>query len=67
LLYGVILNQVPAVGDEDYNYYTNNYSYYSSGDRQKESSSPFNTDNVVENEIESFEIEESDKKKFSSS
>ncbi len=65
-IYGVILNQVPEVGDEDYNYYTNNYSYYSSAGRQKESSSPFNTDNVVENEIETFEIEESDKKNFPS-
>lgn len=32
---GVILNQVPELGDEDYNYYTSNYSYYSSADRQK--------------------------------
>ncbi len=65
-IYGVILNQVPEVGVEDYNYYTNNSSYYSSAGRQKESSSPFNTDNVVENEIETFEIEESDKKNFPS-
>ena len=61
-IYGVILNQVPDAGDEDYNYYTSNYSYYSSAKRQRESDAPFETSKGVENEIESFEIEESEKK-----
>ena len=26
---GVVLNQVPQSGSEDYNYYTSNYYYYS--------------------------------------
>jgi capsular exopolysaccharide synthesis family protein len=37
-LLGIILNQVPESGDEDYNYYTSNYHYYKSSDREAVSS-----------------------------
>ena len=30
-IFGVVLNQVPDSGGEDYNYYTSNYYYYSQG------------------------------------
>ena len=37
-LLGVVLNQVPAGGGEDYGYYTHNYAYYSeSGKRHRTS------------------------------
>jgi len=37
-LLGVVLNQVPSGGSEDYGYYTHNYSYYSESDKGRRSS-----------------------------
>ena len=55
---GLILNQVPDTGGEDYNYYTSNYSYYSSSQKQKEDDTNRGTGVSSGNENESFEIDE---------
>ena len=36
-LLGVVLNQVPTGGGEDYGYYTRNYAYYSDGGKRRRS------------------------------
>ena len=38
-LLGVVLNQVPAGGGEDYGYYTHNYAYYSESGKRHRSGS----------------------------
>jgi capsular exopolysaccharide synthesis family protein len=38
-LLGVVLNQVPIGGGEDYGYYTHNYAYYSEGGKRRRSGS----------------------------
>ncbi len=55
---GVVLNQVPDSGDEDYNYYTSNYYYYS----HKQDTGPSDTGHasILDDEAESFEFEESE-------
>lgn len=55
---GLILNQVLDTGGEDYNYYTSNYSYYSSSQKQKEDDTNRGTGVSSGNENESFEIDE---------
>ena len=54
---GVVLNQVPDSGDEDYNYYTSNYYYYS---HKKDPGPPISHTSILDEEVESFEFEESE-------
>ncbi|MCC6416126.1 MAG: polysaccharide biosynthesis tyrosine autokinase [Opitutaceae bacterium] len=41
-LLGVVLNQVPSDGGDDYGYYTHNYNYYSESDQSRHTSRPSN-------------------------
>ena len=55
---GVVLNQVPDSGDEDYNYYTSNYYYYSHN--KDPVPSVTSHPSILDEEVESFEFEESE-------
>lgn len=63
---GVVLNQVPESGTEDYNYYTSNYYYYgerNGGGRQKASNRRRSKGQVIENDVETLEFEESERRR----
>lgn len=65
---GAVLNQVPDSGNEDYNYYTSNYSYYGSTSNGRRKSRKRSSKSaavasespreVVSNDLERFEIAE---------
>ncbi len=56
---GIVLTNVPEAGDEDYNYYTNNYKYYST-ENNKASSVRNKTNQNNISDIEELEYEESE-------
>ena len=60
-IFGVVLNQVPDSGDEDYNYYTSNYYYYSQGRDGDEDSSDDDDFEDIDNDVERLQFQESER------